>query len=475
MKTSTATSSIKILFALQFLQFLCPLLALIESPTNKLNTVAEKEFVASSLKALEFTPYMAMDSLPSLAGLDLAEMQIPSIDNPFGPSGTSIAETTNSGGGENGKVTVDVRTGVLSTLTMSKPILPGKGIGNNLLWSVGSLQDSDNIHGQHHDLEKISHAAVRNWFDENQSLLGIDSKNELFSPGRTRIAIHGNGDIIQISSRRTFKDIPVIGSRATATIKMGNMINIGLESWGAIPDDFDIEPTLSEEDAFEILSEFTGRDYVRGMENCKPELQIIALATSVEEISTNSTKSPVSSVNGVSDGLKIEDLHEAVRLQLRGHRNLGKSRKEGSNNDNVKISDGYSYSLVWKICPVFLGQEQEVMEGYVDAHTSEIYSFLDKVDYFNAKGSVYPLSNDGQGAYGTLQQDWPMPYMTVGSELTTTGGNYNQDGSVTAKLSGDYVEMRDFCNGQNVAEVTQTDGINWGGNASRASSNADCK
>eukprot|EP00569_Conticribra_weissflogii_P003759 CAMPEP_0171330948 /NCGR_PEP_ID=MMETSP0878-20121228/2361_1 /TAXON_ID=67004 /ORGANISM="Thalassiosira weissflogii, Strain CCMP1336" /LENGTH=1637 /DNA_ID=CAMNT_0011831367 /DNA_START=195 /DNA_END=5108 /DNA_ORIENTATION=+ len=478
MKISTKTTTIKA--TLQFLQIVRPVLALIESPTLKQNTVAENEFVAASLKALEFTPYTAMDSLPALTGLDLAEMQIPSIDNPFGPSGTSIAETTNSGGGENGKVTVDARTGVLSTLTMSKPILPGNGIGNNLLWSVGSMQDSDDIHGQHHDLEKISQAAVRNWFDENQSLLGINSKNELFSPGRTRTAIHGNGDMIQMSIRRTFKGIPVVGSRATATIKMGNLINIGLESWGTIPDDFGIDPKLSEDDAFEVLSEFSGRDYVRGRENCKPELQIIALATGVEEVSTDSSLSSVSSVNGVFDGLKLTDFHEADRLQLRGHRNLGKSERAGSNHDDVdnkfeNIGDGYTYSLVWKICPIFFGQAQEIMEGYVDAHTSKIYSFIDKVDYFNAKGSVYPISNDGQGADGTLQQDWPMPYMTVGSELTTTGGNYNQAGNVTAKLSGEYVEMRDFCNSQNVAEVTQTDGINWGGNAARASSNADCE
>jgi hypothetical protein len=44
-----------------------------------------------------------------------------------------------------------------------------------------------------------------------------------------------------------------------------------------------------------------------------------------------------------------------------------------------------------------------MMEGIVDAKTGKVYSFQDTVDYFQAKGDVYPLSNDGEGADGSLQ------------------------------------------------------------------------
>lgn len=44
-----------------------------------------------------------------------------------------------------------------------------------------------------------------------------------------------------------------------------------------------------------------------------------------------------------------------------------------------------------------------MMEGYVDANIGKVYSFKDTVDYFQAKGGVYPNSNDGVGEDGVEQ------------------------------------------------------------------------
>jgi hypothetical protein len=137
----------------------------------------------------------------------------------------------------------------------------------------------------------------------------------------------------------------------------------------------------------------------------------------------------------------------------------------------VKFGTGYGHRLVWKVCPKFVGQNVEMMEGIVDAMTGQVLSFQDTVDYFQATGDVYPFSNDGIGEEGKSQQDWPMPFMEVGNTITDTGGNFNIPGAQTAKLTGPYVEMRDICgwglisgNRQyGIAELTQSNGIDWGG------------
>ena len=85
------------------------------------------------------------------------------------------------------------------------------------------------------------------------------------------------------------------------------------------------------------------------------------------------------------------------------------------------------------------------MEGVVDAIMGEVLSFQDMVDYFQGVGNVYPFSNDKIDERGSLQEDWPMPFMQVGNTITDTGGNYDLAGSQTARLKGPYVEMRDFC------------------------------
>jgi hypothetical protein len=82
-----------------------------------------------------------------------------------------------------------------------------------------------------------------------------------------------------------------------------------------------------------------------------------------------------------------------------------------------QFGKGYTHSLVWKVCPTFQGQTVEMFEALVDAKTSRIHSMRDTVEYFEAKGDVYPFSNDGLGTGGVLQLDWPMPYANVGSEV----------------------------------------------------------
>lgn len=122
---------------------------------------------------------------------------------------------------------------------------------------------------------------------------------------------------------------------------------------------------------------------------------------------------------------------------------------------------------------MFENQQREIMEGFIDAHTGEVYSFVDKVDYFTGTGSVYPLSNDGNGPEGVLQSGWPMPFLQIKDAntgdvvVTDTGGNFFSPGEYTIGFWGKYVLMSDACG---EASLTGQGSFDWGGSAG-----TDCK
>jgi len=457
-----------------------PSTGLVDLGERKLGTVAEREFVDPAVSAVASPVTTAKDTLPALMGL--ANMDVPKVDNPFGPSGTSInkglglgTSETSTDSGPVKKIYVDSRSGIPAHVDLYKPILPGNGMGNSLLWSVSALHDVDQTNGNggshgpsltHLEIEEVGLLAVKNWFHENDNYLSIDSRSQLFQDGMTRMAVHGvTGGMIQLSSQRTFRGLLVKESRATATVKNGNLINVGLEKWGQLDENFVVEPTLTEADAIEAVREYAGREVIKGGLNCKSELIIFPLISSAQDSNeTASTTSPT----------EIPKINNDFFSQL-GQRDDIPTRKKtndegqgkSTTGDSSVLNEFYEYKLVWKVCPIFVGQTQEVMEAYVDAHTSYIYSFLDTVDYFNnARGGVYPTSSDGEGPDGKIQLDWPMPYMYVGDTITTTGGNYEGEGSMTATYSGPYLHTADNCGR---SSLTQADGINWG-----SSGGTDC-
>ena len=374
---------------------------------DKNGTIAENEFVDADLNRVHETAFYGVNDLPDAAVNSLANLE----------------ETL---GLIPGQTQVDARSGRIASLSLHTPIFPGNGVGNNLLWSVGFGNDNDSGPPQDHEKwSELGVEAVKSWIIENEALLNVDASGELFASGTTRTGVHGDGDTIQLSIPRTFKNIPVVGSRASATIKLGNLIHVGFEQWGTIPDNFSVEPRLTIQAAYAKLANHAGR-MLSGSETCKPQLQILTMA-----------KGNVPSANG-----------------------------QNSQNSS-DFGNGYKYSLVWKVCPMFQGQEHEMMEGYVDARNGKVYSFVDEVDYFQAVGDVYPSTNDGKAPDGVLKADWPMPYMTVGSETTDTGGNYFNSGTQTAIFSGPYVRMVDNCGS---ASLTQSGRLDWGG-----SGGTDCK
>ncbi len=75
------------------------------------------------------------------------------------------------------------------------------------------------------------------------------------------------------------------------------------------------------------------------------------------------------------------------------------------------FGNGYKHVLAWKICPIIDPESVEQLEGIVNAETGEVLKFSDTLDYFESKGSVYPISNNGLISstgipIGVQQEDW---------------------------------------------------------------------
>ena len=363
-------------------------------------TVAAKSFVNAHVsKGVIVDSSNMIEPTPIKVPSEFQHM-IDELETNLGASGTQI----------------DVKSGKVESLTLSQPILPGNGADNRLLWSVSS--DIDTMHAAPstvEEWEKMAIHAVKSWMAEHADDLDINVDSELFAPGSVRSAVHGNGDMIQLHIPRIFKGVPVIGARAMATVKLGNLISVGFEGWGTIPEDLNVIPALSLDDAYDAIANSMGLTLIKGESKCEAKLQILTLTPFTSK----------------------------------------------------EFGRGYEYVLAWSVCPLFEGQDVEVMEGIVNAETGEIYSFIDKVHYFESKGGVYPISNDQRYPDGMQRSGWPMPYMYVGNEITDTGGNYFTTESVTASFNGPYVLINDRCGS---SSLSGDEGLDWG-----TSGGTDCE
>lgn len=149
-------------------------------------------------------------------------------------------------------VTIDARSGNIANVDLSIPLLPGHG--NHLSWQGFTDSNSSKQPVTNAEWTTVSTAALQNWISSHQKELNIDA-SELFpsmdnlsatdngnSEGTVRSAVHNNGDLIQFSIQRIFKGLVVRDSRASATIKAGNLINLGFELWKDLEDEFDVIP-----------------------------------------------------------------------------------------------------------------------------------------------------------------------------------------------------------------------------------------
>ena len=339
-----------------------------------------------------------------------AELDIPVVRQAVGELGPARAADVRRDlarlGATEKPVRVDARSGRFETLWPSTPLVPGRGVGNNLKWTELKLAGPPT---STEALENAAWNAFQGYLNNHRSELGIDLSE--LSAERSIVA-HEGGDLIQLFVDREFDGIPVRGSRISAVINHGNLILFGMHKWG------------------DRASGTVGGDGGGPLGKAR-QLELDQVMLQVE-----SYLSPLQIIREWGKP-------ELVYLPMVG---------KGS------AMAPYRFQLAWSV-KVQVKGDRGNWEVLVDAHTGEILANEDKNHYAEAVGGVQPVTNDGQVPDGIEYGGTPMPFMEVGSAITDTGGNYNLSGSQTARFYGPYVNMADNCG---TDSLTQSGGIDWG-------------
>ncbi|MGY6588297.1 MAG: choice-of-anchor D domain-containing protein [Wenzhouxiangella sp.] len=315
---------------------------------------------------------------------------------------------------------LDARTGRWGTLILTRPMIPGTGINNDLQWSDFNLPTPRD----HQQLMDAASSAFLRFLRAHEAQLGFAAE-EMASP---RLQVNGN-ERIQIYIGRRIDGIPVDDSYITANINSGNLILMGQRNWGDIT--LETRPSVNAVAARDVLDAHL--DGIRATTfRQPPQLRIIP----------------------VSD--------QPDYRQISG------------------IGQGLDYRLVWVLAPVFRG-DIGVWEAMVDAHSGELLAFYDTNQYQEADlgtalagqsttnpapplpvqsrglvGSIFPVSNDGQAPDGQLLPEYPLPFARVSLDgevigFTSTGGNAptSSGGTLSTSLTGQYINMNSSCGGIN--------------------------
>ena len=111
----------------------------------------------------------------------------------------------------------DWRAGRWGSLVLSRPLIPGGGVGNTLRAS-GPIGEAE-----------VWQAVVRYLRGTRRSCGSTSSE---LAPAR--IGIFEKGALVQVHAPRVVDGIPVRDSGLTAVINHGNLVLLGLQSWGTL-------------------------------------------------------------------------------------------------------------------------------------------------------------------------------------------------------------------------------------------------
>ncbi len=285
---------------------------------------------------------------------------------------------------------IDRRTGRWGTLLLSRPLIPGSGVGNDLRWDEAPRNDAA--------LQARVWTAFAAFLDAHRGELRVD-RSEMPNPGR--VTVHEDGNVIQIYAPRVIDGIPVRDSYINAVVNHGNLVLVGVNNWGDVRSS--VQPSVSPEAARRVVDEHVGDVRVRGLWR-GTSLIILPLA-------------------------------------------------RGADSARVEPGRGLDHRLAWVVRPLLAG-DQGRWEALVDAETGRLLAFQDTQHYASARlvqGGAYPVSNDGAPPDGVEVLGTPMPFDSVvtevGTLVTDSGGNLPLavDGNITSSLDGQYVRMADVC------------------------------
>jgi PKD repeat protein len=287
-------------------------------------------------------------------------------------------------------VFIDPRSGAVTNLLDSVPLIPGSGAGNHLT-AAGPV-----------DATQVG-KAVRQFVEARKRLLGIDTAQ--LGPERvTRV----NPDLWQVSIPQVYRGVPVRDARLAATISRGNLVLLGTETWGNVT--LDARPRLSAGAALAA-----GFAYADGRSSDDvlirdPRLEIIPFAPPQHQ--------------------HLEGFAGPVG-QGYGHRLV--------------------WTFVFKRPPD--QSSWEVMVDARDGEVVA-FQDINQYEERQIKGGVYPLTSTeicpNPAQCGAMQDGWPMPFadtaLPAPNNYTDSAGYFTYPGgTVTTSLTGKYVDVFDSC------------------------------
>jgi len=137
---------------------------------------------------------------------------------------------------------MDPRSGTLTAVIGAVPLIPGSGVGN-----TRKLADLEQEIGRAVVAVEapVVGDLVRRFVVRNAVVIGVD----VAQLGSTR-AVQVTEDLWHIRIPQEVDGIPVRHGHLVATIKHGNMVLLGTETWGNVV--LDTQPTITEKQALEI-------------------------------------------------------------------------------------------------------------------------------------------------------------------------------------------------------------------------------
>ena len=274
----------------------------------------------------------------------------------------------------------DSRTGRWSSLVLARPMLPGSGVGNRVSWISGHPPADDA------EWREAAAAAVLGYV-RGQAALRIDPSQISSTP---RAAVLSGGDLVYVYIPRVVDGIPVRGNAVTATLNHGNLVLLGLPSWGNIDAALvSLDHRVRRRGASGSLPRSVPRARVaRGGRTSSSSLPTAAMRCPTAWPGSSRAAWPATSDAG---------RRSSTRRPARSWRS-----RTGTSTRSTRIV-----------------------------------------------GGVFPVSNDGSGPEGTEQAGFPMPWADVapgGTSFTDGGGNAGCiPGSISTTLSGRFVKILDTC------------------------------
>jgi hypothetical protein len=300
------------------------------------------------------------------------------------------------------QVWIDPRSGAATNIMGAFPLIPGSGVGNRLA-ANGRAQATDAA-----AVEK----AVRAFIASHASLLGID----VAQLGEARVS-RINDDLWQVYIPQVYQGIPVRHGHLAASISHGNLVTIGVDTWGNAR--LDAAPLIPAEAALAAGFAF-------------------------------------------AEGPTAEDLLiQPARLEIVP---VAPQQLQNGSQYAGPVGQGYGHRLVWSM--VFQRQPEDAQwEILVDARDGEVLALQDINHYVQRQvtGGVYPVTSTQvcsvPNKCGVMQTGWPMPFANTGlaapNNFANSAGIFDwTSGTVTTTLNGRYVRIADSCGAMSLSSTT---------------------